>query len=817
MSRPAMVSEYFKRALFLNCVILAGCRAPSEVTSVLTAEMPLHLEDHLQEARIIGSEVSAEIPETAEWYFDEPQPDWKAVEPWHPSVAPALVARTEEGLRVTLTKESRHPAYWRPYRGGIYVDVPGWNRSEWASIVVRARSSASSLFFNPAFNLPQGPDSAGDPGDYSYPFLFQGAVTPVVNDGTIQTHELPAEWSREDWAGPWTELGLWFAAEEPTEIEILSIQVTPKAALYAHERAASSTMTRGAQLRRTLSMHAPGRIEYRLRVPEGGRLDAGLGVIREDVPVTFRVEVSGEGEAPAILFEESYSDTGNWAQRSVDLSRFAGQTVSLALETEAPKKGMVALWGAPTVSGKRQTEKPNVIFYVLDGGGADYMSVYGYNRRTTPYLERLAREGAVFEYAYSNSSGSKPSTTSFMTSLHNSVLGNTVGSYDLLPANARTMAERLHETGYQTGVFVGNPWAATMSNLERGVDVLRDTGIEDPSTSSRLLHRDFWKWRESYPSQPYWVHFQTTDVHEDYNPEAPFAGLFVSPERRETYDAWEKALQDHEGGHGVWSEAWEKTGLDRVSFFQLHQGLHDECMAHNDYQLGRLVERLKAEGSWENTLLIIASDHSIDAAADDMGVAIQEELYPQWRPLFRSSITRVPLIFVWPGEIEGGQRFPQPVSMIDVLPTVLDLLDLPPPEVLQGQSLAPLLKGESGWESRPVILDEFDTNPRTHALSGFVEVIDGQWGASLFLGEYPEDFPEEQRRPTPLLLYDLWDDPLCLKPLNEKHPDLVAHYQEFLEGQWEAHQLLAGQFSAEGQITLTPEQLQSLRALGYIQ
>ena len=537
-------------------------------------------------------------------------------------------------------------------------------------------------------------------------------------------------------------------------------------------------------------------------------------MIRNDVPVTFRVEVSGEGEAPATLFEESCSDTGNWAQRSVDLSRFAGQTVSLALETDAPQQGMVALWGAPTVSGKRHTEKPNVIFYVVDGGGADYMSVYGYNRRTTPYMERLAREGTLFEYAYSNSSGSKPSTTSFMTSLHNSVLGNTVGSYDLLPDNVRTMAERLHETGYQTGVFVGNPWAATMSNLERGVDVLRDTGIERESTSSQKLHHDFWKWRESYPSQPYWVHFQTTDVHEDYHPQAPFAGLFVSPELRKTYDAWETKLR---GRHGVWSEEWEKTGLDRVSFFQLHQGVYDECLAHNDYQLGRLVERLKAEGSWKNTLLIIAADHSIRAAADDMGVAIQEELYPQWGPLFRSSITRVPLIFVWPGKIQAGQRFPQPVSMIDVLPTVLDLLDLPLPEVLQGQSLAPVLKGGPGWEPRPVILDEFDTNPRTRDLSGFIEVIDGQWGASLFLGEYPEEFPEEERRPTPLLLYDLWDDPLCLKPLNEEHPDLVEHYQKFLEEQWEAHQLLAGQFSAEGQITLTLEQMQRLRALGYIQ
>ena len=74
-------------------------------------------------------------------------------------------------------------------------------------------------------------------------------------------------------------------------------------------------------------------------------------------------------------------------------------------------------------------------------------------------------------------------------------------------------------------------------------------------------------------------------------------------------------------------------------------------------------------------------------------------------PMFRSCVTHVPLLIVWPGRIAGGQRFSQPVSMVDVLPTVLDLVDLPMPEIMQGQSLVPLLLGEEGWEPRPVILD----------------------------------------------------------------------------------------------------------------
>jgi arylsulfatase A-like enzyme len=295
----------------------------------------------------------------------------------------------------------------------------------------------------------------------------------------------------------------------------------------------------------------------------------------------------------------------------------------------------------------------------------------------------------------------------------------------------------------------------------------------------------------------------------------------VGPVERETWREWNERLRE-EGGHGTYSEAYEKTGLDRVDFFTLHQGMYDETMAHNDYRLGQLVERLKAEGEWENTLLIIGGDHSTWAAMDDMGVSLADSLPPEWsQPILRSTISRVPLIFVWPGHIEGGQRFSQSVSMIDVLPTVLDLVGLPQPDVKQGQSLAPLLLGTGDVEPRPVILDEFRVDPQTGELSGLIEVIDGRWGASLMINETPEEDENlliiSLQRPVPLLLFDIWNDPFCLHSLHEERPDLVEKYTEFLEKQWEAHQSLAQYFTRSDDVVLTPEQLQTLRTLGYIQ
>ena len=74
-----------------------------------------------------------------------------------------------------------------------------------------------------------------------------------------------------------------------------------------------------------------------------------------------------------------------------------------------------------------------------------------------------------------------------------------------------------------------------------------------------------------------------------------------------------------------------------------------------------------------------------------------------------------------------------------------------------------------------------------------------------------------RRRPVPLLLYDLWSDHLALHSVHEERPDLVEKYTAFLEAQWEAHQALAQRFTPGDEVQLTPDQLRTLRALGYIQ
>ena len=398
--------RYFRCAASLLAILLAsGCTGLEPGPVPLTAEVPLHLEEHLDVATIVGSEVPAEAPTAMEeWRFDEPQEDWKPAVPWNPTIDPVEVTQLDDALRVTLTDGTRNPNGLP--RGGIVLEVPDWNYEDLAHLVVRARTSDDVRSFEINFNRREG---TGTDTDFPVPFEHGGEAVPVVSDGTVQTYRV-----RLDFFGgnpppeeSIRQIALWFNPSDLASIDILSITLIPKVATYAAAGAASRTEIRNRIYRQALYTHTPGRVEYRVEVREAGRLDFAMGVLRDDVPVTFRVTTNPDragSSEPTTVFEEHYVVKEAWGQRSVDLADFAGQTVTLGLEAESEAEGRVALWGAPTVTAGGQSVLPNVVFYVFDGGAADYMSVYGYKRRTTPTLERLASAGVVFERAYSNAS-----------------------------------------------------------------------------------------------------------------------------------------------------------------------------------------------------------------------------------------------------------------------------------------------------------------------------------------------------------------------------------------------------------------------------
>ena len=324
----------------LTIVVGLGSAGSASGQALLPAENPLHLEDHLEAAAVEGSAVPAGIPQPIEWRFDEAQPDWQSLTHRNPSMPPPELTRTEDALRFTLSEAHRDPRAERLH-GDIYVPLPDLKRGEWGHVVVRARTSDPVFQMGVMFNLRHDP--APDQGM----FQLGGDQVDVINDGLVQTYRLRADWPLREGDDQWQELGFWFNARGPGSIEILSVRLVPKEAPFAD--AAVGVQTVGETDLQTLYIRAPGHIEYRVRVPEAGRLDMAFGVLRGDVPVTFRVTATPEGGPTETLLEESWADRTSWMPRSVDLSHLAGQIVGLTLEAEADRVGTVALWRAPTL------------------------------------------------------------------------------------------------------------------------------------------------------------------------------------------------------------------------------------------------------------------------------------------------------------------------------------------------------------------------------------------------------------------------------------------------------------------------------------
>jgi len=837
MSRRWLLSTPWIASALLTAAL--ACSGPGGGHAELDGGL-IQLADSLEQSTLVTGSAPMAARQQRRWGFHEPQAEWKPFSgdrlPW---LAQVEVEQIEDGLRASLGR----PASQRTMMliGGLETTFDeGLLLEDFEAVLVRARSSDQFAGITVAHNLA---NESAIPRDLAF-FYATDNAPPIFNDGSEQTYAIPLRPRQDEGEGtPLSDLAVVVATVSPATLDIMSVELVPRGATFLDDSGVKHVV-RAGESRNTFFAHTPSKMTYRVRVPDSGRLDLGLTSSGGEA-VTYRVTAAEGTDDPSVLMEETVSSSDSWQQRSIDLTAFAGRTVDLALEAESPRAGAVALWGAPVVSAGDTAERPNVIFYVIDGGGADLMSAYGYARRTTPFLEELAKEGAIFERAFSNSTWTQPSTASFMTSLQHSVLGGLRrGVHSTpIPTAATPMAVHMRRGGYQTASFSANPNSGRIIGVERGVDMLRDGAPTDHSISSVDLHKFFWDWRRDYPGKPYWIHFQTTDVHEPNHPTEPFAGRFVSPEEREELDQWDQQLFSAAGElfgrssiSNFYDTALERAGIPRQEFFGRRGGLYAETMLHQDHQLHDLVERLKAAGEWENTLLVIGADHGHPAGSySRWGRGLFEPQPEPWQgALFDAYSSRVPLIMIWPGHIVAGQRYDQAVSMIDVLPTILDLVDLPQPTVLQGQSLAPLVTGGQ-QEIRPVILDEFRVDEVSGEMIGNLDIVDGRWGASLEIGPVIDGGDTEKgRHAVPaggrwgaahpyyaeapkLLLYDLENDPFARAAVNEEHPDLVAKYKALLLEQWQAHQALSGQFSQVEEVTLSPEQLQQLRALGYIQ
>ena len=298
-------------------------------------------------------------------------------------------------------------------------------------------------------------------------------------------------------------------------------------------------------------------------------------------------------------------------------------------------------------------EPTPVILITIDTLRSDHLSAYGYFRNTTPVLDALANEGVLFENSSTVMATTLPAHTSLLTSTYtprHGVLSN-LRFYRqpvVTDDSFRTAAQLFSAAGYRTAAFVG----AAPLRAETGIAVGFETysepqGRERRAALTTALAR---RWLAEQPDGHFflWVHY--FDPHDPYAPPPAYAGLYRTDEALRRWIAEREIPTEH-----------------RETSAYAHN-LYDAEIRYTDAQIGRLLDALRQSDLYDPAMIVVTADHGeglLQHGEIHHGVIFNEEL-------------DVPLIMKFPkGRGPEGQRSAQLVSLIDVLPTIVQTLDLP--------------------------------------------------------------------------------------------------------------------------------------------
>jgi arylsulfatase A-like enzyme len=343
--------------------------------------------------------------------------------------------------------------------------------------------------------------------------------------------------------------------------------------------------------------------------------------------------------------------------------------------------------------GASGTAGPNVVLIVADTLRRDHLSAYGYSRPTSPHIDRLAAEGALFERAYSTASWTLPAHASLFTGLYVSTHGTDAGQ-SRLPASHPTMAQILAARGYRTAAFSANPWVTSLGGFDRGFERFDYVGVQTVTGVFFVnLVREGWRARRGLPppdlggeavtdglvrwigtvapaGRPFFAFANYMEAHEPYGsvPEPFFSAFLDAPLAPTVGRQWVRdtplflCASCSEGGEPAPGLQCAGNGW-RVTPERLRAStaLYDAGVLYVDHQIGRVVEALDEAGLRDRTLVIVTSDH---------GESLGERGQMGHGGLLYNSVLDIPLVVRYPRLFRAGTRVVGPVSLVDVLPAV---------------------------------------------------------------------------------------------------------------------------------------------------
>lgn len=437
---------------------------------------------------------------------------------------------------------------------------------------------------------------------------------------------------------------------------------------------------------------------------------------------------------------------------------------------------------APEEAGSREPARitegvKNVIILVLDAARPDFWGCYGAEDGATPYIDELAKSSLRFK----NAICAAPYTIASVSSLFSSVLPERHGvrdSKDIFPEDLENIARIFKRGGYYTTAAAGLPFVTRKFGMTREFDNVvymrsQEDRKEENSTMDMDLLRDCVEEAAS-SGKPWMFYIHLLPPHWPYNPPAPFDSIYTSGGRLD--------YKDRRATRVLLGSGTIEPDHPDVHALMKH---YKNNLRYADDLVRRMVEMLEARGLYDSTLFIVSADHG-EAFADHGRMGHNSTTYEE--------MIRVPLIVHFPGVQPRVEE--QLVGLIDILPTLVELFDLPVESVqFDGRSFAPLLLGR---ELQPA--DYYYC--RAADKGGLKFCLRGQ------RFKYMHDGPRME-------FYDLEGDPRETDNIIGRYPATAASLR--LRGLMmiKAREALRG---GEGEeVELTDEELRELRNLGYLQ
>ena len=337
-------------------------------------------------------------------------------------------------------------------------------------------------------------------------------------------------------------------------------------------------------------------------------------------------------------------------------------------------------------SSEAKEDLPNILLFTIDACRPDHFGCYGYNRNTTPNIDKIASEGVLFTHAFSQSAWTTPGMISIFTSLYPPTHG--VDAKDrTLREEVLTLPKVLKGSGYVAPVLpkfvdIPNYW-------HLGFDVV------DKERFQAEEGEDLLKLLEAYKDQRFFIWYHYHGVHLPYNPKNPYDNIFQE-------DIFSGISADTEAVSVVKKKSVIKN--NSINFDNTDRkiivALYDGQLRQLDDYVGLLTEKMKKWEILDNTVIIVTSDHGEELFEHGFighaSTSLNAKLYDE--------IIHIPLIIWWPKKIKH-RVVDELVQQIDVMPTILDMLGLPIPEGVQGYSLLPSIQGNPANNLRPVFCE----------------------------------------------------------------------------------------------------------------